>query len=69
MTHFPHRHRRSDSSSAGPPTPAKGSTRDVQWGRPVFRAPILNPKVPVEPLTFGTARLPGRARKHSATKG
>ncbi len=38
------------------------ATRDVLWGRPVFRAPQLNPRVPLEPLPFMAARVSQRAR-------
>lgn len=60
MTHLTQRPSRA-AFSAGSALRA-AATRDVLWGRPVFRAPQFNPRVPLEPLPFMAARVSRRAR-------
>lgn len=59
MTHFP---RKSFRFAFGPATitsarPEPG--RDVLWGRRIFHAPTLNPRVQFEPLPFTATRVTG----------
>ncbi len=60
MTHLTQRPSRA-AFSAGSALRA-AATRDVLWGRPVFRAPQFNPRVPLEPLPFMAARVSRGAR-------
>lgn len=55
MTHFPHRPSRPAAPATGVQTPRRA--RDVLWGRPVFKAPQLNVRPPLEPLPFTAARI------------
>lgn len=66
MTHFTQRLSRAASAGFAPRSVAM---RDVLWGRPVFRAPQLNPRLPVEPLPFTANRVTRRlgAAADSAT--
>ncbi|MBX3736510.1 MAG: hypothetical protein KF715_07475 [Candidatus Didemnitutus sp.] len=57
MTHFTQRLSRAASAGFAP---RSGAMRDVLWGRPVFRAPQLNPRVPFEPLPFTANRITRR---------
>jgi len=57
MTHFTQRLSRAVSAGSAPRSAAM---RDVLWGRPVFRAPQLNPRVPIEPLPFTANRITDR---------
>ncbi|MBI5426265.1 MAG: hypothetical protein HZA32_19495 [Opitutae bacterium] len=57
MTHFTQRLSRAVSAGFAPRSTAK---RDVLWGRPVFRAPQLNPRVIFEPLPFTANRITRR---------
>lgn len=59
MTHFTQRLSRAATAGSAPRSAA---TRDVLWGRPVFRAPQLNPRVPLEPLPFTANRITRRVR-------
>jgi hypothetical protein len=61
MTHFPHRLSRPAAIAAGAPAPSR-RTRDVLWGRPVFKAPQLNVWLQHEPLPFTAARITQFAR-------
>ena len=63
MTYFPHQ---SPSRAAHPAAKAVAAgrqnlNRDILWGQPVFKAPMLpNPRVAFDPLPFTTARLTRR---------
>ncbi|MBA4137275.1 MAG: hypothetical protein C0518_08170 [Opitutus sp.] len=63
MTHFPHRPSRPAAQAPGAHGAAKAArSRDVLWGRPVFKAPQLNVRPPLEPLPFTAARITQFAR-------
>ncbi len=60
MTHFPHNPiRRRLSALADGTAPARPAvSRDVLWGRPLFKAPSLpNPRIAFDPLPFTAARV------------
>jgi hypothetical protein len=62
MTHFSQRHSRAAVFSAAGSAIRSAAMRDVLWGRPLFRAPQFNPRVPFEPLPFTATRITRRAR-------
>lgn len=62
MTHFSQRHSRAAAITAAGSALRSAAMRDVLWGRPVFRAPQFNPRVPLEPLPFTANRVTRRAR-------
>ena len=66
MTHFPSS---SGSRSAAKPLGGKQAlTRDVLWGRPVFKAPQLpNPRTAFDPLPFTATRVTQRAQSRPAS--
>ena len=63
MTHFPHHSRQRRLSPPQGAAPVSPLTRDVLWGRPLFKAPALpNPRVAFDPLPFTVQRVPARPR-------
>lgn len=38
-------------------TSSNGPTRDITWDRPVFRPPVLNPRIMFDPLPFTAHRM------------
>ena len=64
MTYFPHN---TVKRSASPAARAfaivrQNLNRDILWGQPVFKAPVLpNPRVAFDPLPFTTARITRRS--------
>ena len=64
MTHFPHHARqRRLAPPAGSAAAVPSLTRDVLWGRPLFKAPSLqNPRVAFDPLPFTVQRAVERPR-------
>lgn len=67
MTHFPHSPSRSAAHATAAHAHAKSRSRDVLWGRPVFKAPQLNVRPPCEPLPFTAARITRAPRRTAAT--
>lgn len=66
MTHFPHKFvpRSSLRSTSGTEVPSKpGSLRDLMWGRPVFKAPDLNPRPAFDSVPFTLAHVPSITRR------
>lgn len=66
MTHFPHRFvpRSAASQPSGTSVPPKpGSLRDLMWGRPVFKAPDLNPRPVFDSVPFTPAHVPSITRR------
>ena len=65
MTYFPHN---SPKRSALPAAKAfaavrQNINRDILWGQPVFKAPVLpNPRIALDPLPFTTVRVTRRSR-------
>ena len=67
MTHFPHTPSRAVAHAGAAHANAKGRSRDVLWGRPVFKAPQLNVRPLSEPLPFTAARITPSPRKTAAS--
>jgi hypothetical protein len=67
MNNFSRRHHRSTHASSSTATARASAQRDVVWGRPLFRAPSLNPRVAFEPLPFTAARVTRRPATSRAT--
>ena len=58
MTHFPHRNSRPVALASGASSPSTlDAVRDVLWGRPVFKAPQLNPRIAFDPIPFTATRV------------
>ena len=65
MTYFPHNLILPpiDQSTGALGSVRQKTTRDVLWGRPLFKAPRLpSPRVAVDPLPFAAARVTRRPR-------
>ena len=64
MTYFPHNPAK---RPAAPPAAAfvpvrPAIIRDILWGQPLFKAPVLpNPRVALDPLPFTAARVKQRS--------
>jgi hypothetical protein len=66
MTHFPsHLRKRPLAALVASLAPVREAMmRDILWGRPLFRAPVLiNPNVEVEPLPFTPTRVTQRSER------
>lgn len=53
---------------ASPLTPqnsTSGLTRDVLWDRPLFRPPVLNPRIMFDPLPFTAHRMVPARRQNA----
>ena len=64
MNYFPHNHvkRRPASPRAAFVPVRQAIIRDVLWGQPLFKAPVLpSPRVALEPLPFTAARVTQRS--------
>ncbi|HKB56256.1 MAG TPA: hypothetical protein VKC51_01590 [Lacunisphaera sp.] len=64
MTYFPHNHiKRPAALKAAAFVPVRQAIiRDVLWGQPLFKAPVLpSPRVALEPLPFTAARATQRS--------
>jgi len=44
-------------SPLAPQTFTSSLTRDITWDRPVFRPPVLNPRIMFDPLPFTAQRM------------
>lgn len=44
-------------SPLSPQISGNGLTRDITWDRPVFRPPLLNPRIMFDPLPFTAQRM------------
>jgi hypothetical protein len=65
MTYFPHNTVKRPASSAAMAlaTVRQNLNRDILWGQPVFKAPVLpNPRIAFDPRPFTAARLTRRPR-------
>ena len=63
MTHFPHHHLQRPANPAAKAFAAvrQNINRDILWGQPVFKAPVLpNPRIAFDPLPFTAARVTRR---------
>lgn len=63
MTYFPHNtlKRSTPPVAKALATVRQNLNRDILWGQPVFKAPVLpNPRVAFDPLPFTTARITRR---------
>lgn len=63
MTYYPHNPVKRSASPAAHAFAAvrQNLNRDILWGQPVFKAPVLpNPRVAFDPLPFTTARITRR---------
>lgn len=58
MNYFPHPSPKRPATPAGLLASVRQTlTRDIRWGRPVFKAPTLpNPRVVFDPLPFTATR-------------
>ena len=66
MTYFPHQQLQRSASPAVRAFAAVRQTfnRDILWGQPVFKAPILaNPRIAFDPLPFTAARVTQRVQQ------
>lgn len=57
MTYFPHSPGRPGHAPGATASGRAGATRDVLWGRPVFRAPQLKLRIKPEPIPFTAQRV------------
>lgn len=46
---------------------ASGLTRDVIWDRPLFRPPVLNPRIMFDPLPFTAHRMVSARRQNAGS--
>ena len=63
MTYFPHNYLERSASPAIRVIAAvrQNINRDILWGQPVFKAPVLpNPRIAFDPLPFTAARVTRR---------
>lgn len=61
MTHYPQATKQRLAAKSGS-TPLAQPVRDVLWGRPLFKAPMLpNPRVAFDPLPFTANRVTHRS--------
>lgn len=63
MTYFPHNSFKCSAPSAAQTfaTVRQNLNRDILWGQPVFKAPVLpNPRAAFDSLPFTTARITRR---------
>jgi len=66
MTHYPQATKQRPGLRAGSLS-AVSPMRDVLWGRPLFKAPMLpNPRVVFDPLPFTATRVTHRASEPTA---
>lgn len=67
MTHYPHKPSSPLADAMGAATPKRGDVRDVLWGRPVFKAPQLNPRIAFDPLPFTATRVTSYPRRRATS--